>query len=202
MRILLVVFIALLAQLSFGRGAPVATIDLTLSPTSVIGGNSTTATVTISEAAPVGGAEVSIYSTLPSLAGVPASVVIPEGETSVSFQVVTSPVNVSGTVGITAIYQGVGTAALLHINPSSTTDLVIVFKAQYDAKKRLLKVEASSSTPTATLSVLKTSTGSLIGTLAKAKNGRYTGTFSVAADPVTVTVASSEGGSATVNTRR
>jgi hypothetical protein len=204
MRFLVVFMLALLAQLSFGRtvSAPVV-VDLALSPASVIGGNSSTATVTISEPAPAGGAEVAIYSSTPTVAGVPASVVIPEGETSVSFQVVTSPVTATGGVMITATYGGAGASAMLTITPSTTVDQVGIIKVQYDSRKGgQLKVEAVSSSPTAKLSVLKTSTGALIGNLTRGKNGRYTGTFTVGSNPNTITIVSDQGGSITVNIGR
>jgi hypothetical protein len=203
MRFLVVFMLALLAQLSLGRtvSAPVV-VDLALSPASVIGGNSSTATVTISEPAPAGGAEVAIYSSTPTVAGVPASVVIPEGETSVSFQVVTSPVTATGGVMITATYGGAGASAMLTITPSATVDQVGIIKVQYDSRKGQLKVEAVSSSPTAKLSVLKTSTRALIGNLTRGKNGRHTGTFTVASNPNTITIVSDQGGSITVNIGR
>ncbi len=61
-------------------------------PVSVIGGGSVRGTVGLTTPAPVGGTTVSLWSTDPSAAQVPASVQIAEGNSAASFTVTTSPV--------------------------------------------------------------------------------------------------------------
>ncbi|MDR3690176.1 MAG: hypothetical protein P4L46_12405 [Fimbriimonas sp.] len=75
--------------------------SLTLSPTSVVGGNSCTGTVTLSQAAAEPGVTVSL-SAASKDAQVPDSVVVPAGSTTVTFNVGTLGVAKSETVGITA----------------------------------------------------------------------------------------------------
>jgi hypothetical protein len=93
--------------------APLPTVSsLTLSPTSVIGGTSSTGTVTLSGPAPTGGAQVALSSNN-GAASVPSSVIVPEGATSVSFTVNTSIVLISTSATISASYNGTTRTATL-----------------------------------------------------------------------------------------
>jgi hypothetical protein len=76
-------------------------------------------------------------------------------------------------------------------------DTVSITLAQYDTAKRSLRVEATSTRSTAALQVYVTASGQLIGTLANNGGGKYTGQFNSAANPQSITVRSSSGGSAT-----
>ncbi|MBI1356825.1 MAG: hypothetical protein GC160_21000 [Acidobacteria bacterium] len=83
-------------------GAGLANLaSLTLAPTTVSGGQSSTGTVTLGGPAATGGVLVNLSSDNPT-ATVPASIVIPEGQTSGQFVVMTSPAATQQTVGITA----------------------------------------------------------------------------------------------------
>ena len=93
--------------------APFPTVSsLTLSPTSVIGGTSSTGTVTLSGPAPAGGAQVALSSNN-SAASVPSSVIVPAGASSASFRVNTSVVLVSTTATISASYNSTSRTATL-----------------------------------------------------------------------------------------
>jgi hypothetical protein len=81
--------------------------------------------------------------------------------------------------------------------PPQATDTVRITRAEYDTAKRTLRVEATSTSSTATLQVFNTGTGALIGTLGNSGGGQYRGEFSVATNPQNITVRSSLGGSAT-----
>jgi photosystem II stability/assembly factor-like uncharacterized protein len=91
------------ASLAVKTNAPV---KLTFVPSSTRGGNTSTGTVVISCPAPAGGAVVSLTSSLPGVAAVPASFTIPAGTTQRNFTVTTSVVSVGTTVEITATYNG------------------------------------------------------------------------------------------------
>ncbi|HXG94992.1 MAG TPA: hypothetical protein VNN73_21815 [Blastocatellia bacterium] len=78
-----------------------------------------------------------------------------------------------------------------------TTDTVSVQRAEYTMSKRELRVEATSTSASATLQVFVTSTGQLIGTLANNGGGKYSATFTWPSNPQSITVKSSLGGSAT-----
>jgi hypothetical protein len=87
--------------------------SLTLNPTSVVGGTqNSTGTVTLSSAAPAGGAVVMLSSNN-SAARVPASVIVPAGARSATFTVNTSMVLLATTANISATYNGTTRTASL-----------------------------------------------------------------------------------------
>lgn len=90
----------------------------TLNPTSVVGGSSSTGTVTLSAAAPTGGAVVSL-SDNSTAATVPASVTVLAGATSANFTVTTTSVTASASAAISAVFAGVTRTAALTVNPSA-----------------------------------------------------------------------------------
>ena len=92
--------------------------SLTLIPTSVTGGDSSTGTVTLSGPAPSGGAQVALSSSDISVATVPSSVTVVAGATSATFTVNTSAVTASTTVTISASYAGITKSASLTVNPA------------------------------------------------------------------------------------
>lgn len=75
-------------------------------------------------------------------------------------------------------------------------DTVSIQLAEYSAGNRQLRVEATGSNASATLTVYVTSTNALIGTLRNEGGGRYRGDFSWPTNPQHITVRSSLGGSA------
>ena len=89
-----------------------------LSPTSVVGGVSTTANkVTLNGPAPAGGLVVNLSSSDPGV-GVPASVTVAAGATaSPAFTITTSSVSATIMVTISATYNGVTKTAVLTDNP-------------------------------------------------------------------------------------
>jgi hypothetical protein len=99
--------------------APVSLSSLSLNPTSVMGGNSSTGTVTLSGAAPAGGATVALSSTNTAAATVPSTVMIAAGATSATFTVSTSAVASSTTVAISGTYGGATRSASLTVTPAS-----------------------------------------------------------------------------------
>jgi hypothetical protein len=104
-------------ELSSGP-ASLSLSSLSLNPTSVTGGNSSTGTVTLSGPAPTGGAQVALSSSNTTAARVPASVTVAAGATSASFTVSTSAVAASTTVTISAAYGGATRSASLTVTPA------------------------------------------------------------------------------------
>ena len=103
---------------------------LTRTPTSVVGGNNSTGTVTLNGAAPTGGVSVTLQSSNTAAAQVPANVAIPAGSRSATFTITTSGVASSTSVTITAVYGTTRTTTLtvtvagltsLTLNPSMVT---------------------------------------------------------------------------------
>ncbi len=79
---------------------------------------------------------------------------------------------------------------------TAASDTVSIQRAEYSAGSDELRVEATSSNASATLSVYVTSTNTFIGTLRNEGGGRYRGDFSWSTNPQNITVRNSLGGSA------
>jgi hypothetical protein len=101
--------------------SPASLSAVSVSPTSVVGGNTSQGKVTLTGAAPSGGALVSVSSANQSVAAVPASVTVAAGASSVTFNVTTSTVTVNTSVVITATYNGVSRTTTLTVTPASST---------------------------------------------------------------------------------
>jgi len=102
-----------------GVPPPPTLSSITLSPTTVVGGNTSQATVTLSGAAPTGGAIVSLSSSNTAVATVPASVTVAAGKTTATATVTSKTVTSSSTATITATYNSVARSATLTVNPNS-----------------------------------------------------------------------------------
>jgi len=168
---------------------------LTVNPASVTGGTAATGTVTLSGPAPAGGLVVSLSSGNTAVARVPASVTVPAGATSVNFTVTTTAVTANTVVTLTATAGGVTRSAALTVTPRPA-DTVRITRAEYTVSKRVLRVQATSTSSAATLRVYVTGTNELIGTLTNL-GGKYIGQFTWPINPQSVTVRSSLGGTAT-----
>jgi len=111
-----------------GAASPTPTLkSLALAPNPVIAGKTSTGTVTLTAAAPAGGASVTLLSSMTTAANVPASVTVPAGVTSATFSVSTLNVNATTVSNISASYGGVSqsvalkTLSMLSIHPSGVT---------------------------------------------------------------------------------
>jgi hypothetical protein len=113
--------VAKTASLSVAPTGSATLSAVALNPMSVIGGSSSTGTVTLSGPAPSGGAAVSLMSDNTAAATVPASVTVAAGATSATFMVSTSAVTVSATVTISASYAGATKTASLTVLPPALT---------------------------------------------------------------------------------
>jgi ABC-type sulfate transport system substrate-binding protein len=98
------------------------------------------------------------------------------------------------SVTISASYGGVSKTATLTVTPPSA-DTVTINLAQYWISKTQLRVNANSTSATATLEVYVTATDQFIGTLTN-NGGKYSGKFFWPSNPQNITVRSSLGGSA------
>jgi hypothetical protein len=109
----------LVFELAPSSTASVSLSTLTLNPTSVVGGNSSTGTVTLSGPAPAGGAQVVLSSSNTLVARVPASVTVAAGATSATFTLTTSAVSTSTAVAISVAYAGATRSASLTVTPAA-----------------------------------------------------------------------------------
>lgn len=88
-----------------------------VNPSTVVGGNGSTGTATLTAGAPAGDAVVSLSSSNPAAAAVPASVTVAAGATSATFAVTTTPVGADTPVTITATHNGVSRTTTLTVTP-------------------------------------------------------------------------------------
>jgi uncharacterized protein (TIGR03437 family) len=93
--------------------------SLVLSSSSVAGGTGVTGTVTLTAAAPVGGAVVTLASSS-TAAKAPSSVTVPAGGTSATFNMTTSAVTSNTNATITATYGGTSASAVLAVTTSKS----------------------------------------------------------------------------------
>ena len=97
--------------------------SLTVNPTTVTGGSSSTGTITLAAAAPSpNGATVNLSSNS-SAASVPASVTVPAGSSSANFTINTSSVTVNVPVTISATYNNAILTTTLTVQGSGSTSL-------------------------------------------------------------------------------
>jgi hypothetical protein len=166
---------------------------LTVNPVSVMGGVSALGTVSLSAAAPTGGAIVTLSSSNGAIASVPQSVTVAAGFRSASFTIQTNQLSSTTSVTISSAYQGVAKTALLKVN---AIDSVAIQRADYSRSTRFLSVEATSTEPTAMLRVYVTGNGALMGTLSNNGGSTFIGYLSWPNRPKSITVRSNFGGSA------
>ena len=91
--------------------------SFTLNPTTVVGGNGSTGTITLVGPAPAGGWTVNLKAGAASIVGVPASVVVPAGTTSVTFAITTKVVTTQYVVGIYANDGPTNVSAAITVTP-------------------------------------------------------------------------------------
>jgi thermitase len=118
---------------SSGGGSRTATLQVvspfrvqsvSVSPAVVAGGQNATLTVRLTMPAPAGGVQVLLGSDA-SQASLPASVIVPAGQSSASVQVATSPVAQRVRVTLTAALNGAQSSATLTVNPPAPMSLTL-----------------------------------------------------------------------------
>jgi hypothetical protein len=92
-----------------------ALLSLSLNPSTVVGGSSSTGTVTLSGAAPSTGITVQLLSNRTKVATVPSSVTVPPGATTATFSVATSAVRNTSKVTISGTTAGGTKSAVLTV---------------------------------------------------------------------------------------
>jgi hypothetical protein len=118
-----------------GPEPPPATLgSLDTNPSTVVGGNLSSGTVVLSVGAPFGGALITLSSSNPSVASVPATVLAPANSFTGLFTITTSPVAANTTVTITAAYNGTTRTANLTVTPAAATPLPTVQNLVVDAQ--------------------------------------------------------------------
>jgi thermitase len=98
--------------------------SVAVSPAAITGGQSATLAVRLTMPAPAGGVQVSLQSNAPQ-ASLPASVIVPAGQSSVSVQVATHPVAQRVHATLTAALNGSQASTTLTISPPAPISLTL-----------------------------------------------------------------------------
>ena len=107
-------------------GTAAALSALSASPNQVVGGSGATGTVTLSAAAPNGGAVVSLSSASGAVS-VPASVAVPQSATAASFSITTSAVTSTTSTTLSAVYAGITKTTTFTVTPAATSPSLATF---------------------------------------------------------------------------
>jgi hypothetical protein len=186
------------------QAPPPPTITLSavsVNPASVTGGNSAQGSVTLS--GPASAATVINLASSNAAASLPASVTIAAGASSASFNINTATVAATTSVTISATLNATTRTTTLTLNPQAapppppTADTLRISRAEYDAGKQKLRVDATSTSSNATLEVFNTATGQSLGTLSNNGGGHYSGQLNSSVYPRNITIRSSLGGTVT-----
>ena len=151
-----------------------ALVSVSASPNPVVGGNPSTGTVSLSAAAPAGGANVSLSSASTAVV-VPASVAVNQGATSATFGITTSAVATQTLTTLSASYSGGTKTTTFTVNPAASAALATL------SLNPTAVVGGTTATGTVSLTTPAPAGGAVV-TLASAK-------ASLASVPASVTVA-------------
>jgi hypothetical protein len=177
------------AGLTINPGNSGTITGLTISPPAVTGGQGATGTVTMSAPAPAGGVSVSLASNNPT-AGVPPSVNVPQGQTSASFPVTTSPVSSTTTATITATSAN-SVSASLTINPAQSACVGALTLSTYDvlgglSLQGIVALTAKAGIGGQPVNLSSTSAFVNVPAVVQVAEGQDHATFSIATKPVLV----------------
>ena len=163
-------------------------LSFAVSPASVVGGNTATATVTLSGAAPAVGAVVALTSSNTNAATLPASVTVSAGSTTGTATVTTTPVASSTNVTLTASYNSTFATATLTVTPPTLVSLsVSPASVKGGVANATGTVTLSGNAPTGGLTVTLSSSNTgaaTVPTSVMVSAGSTTGTFTVTSKPV------------------
>lgn len=167
-------------------------ISLTLVPVSVVGGATSTGTVTLNGAAPVNGTVVTLTSTKPSVASVPGTTTVLEGQVSGTFTVTTVPVAATTNATIKAAAGGVQKTRGLTIKQPSVSALSLSPGSVVGGNPSTGTVTLNGAAPPAGMVVTLASANTAVATVPASVT--VTGSQSSAPFPVTTAgVASTTG---------
>ncbi len=99
--------------------------SVVLLPATVVGGNSSRLKVILTQAAPAGGAQITVTGGDPGVVTVPASATIAKGHTQVIVELATVAVKSSTSVALTASYNNSTAGANLTVNPSKAAPFTV-----------------------------------------------------------------------------
>lgn len=159
----------------------VALKSLTLSPSTVIGGLVSVATVSLTGKVPAGGVTVALTGSNPALINVPATLSIPQGKSSAAFVIPTPEVQSLQSVKVTALLGSVSKQVLLKITPTGVSTLVLVpttVKGGEESSVGVVTLAVASSTDT-TITITSNNPAAIPDATIVIPAGELTGTFDI-----------------------
>lgn len=191
-----------LYQASFDVIARATLSSLALSPNAVTVGTNSTGTVTLSTAAPSGGAAVTLTSGNTAVATVPASITVAAGATTANFTVTSQTVTTTATATITATLMGVAKTAVLTVKPLQLSTLSLNGASLIGGQTTTGTVTLTDKAPSSGAVFVNLSSSNAAAASVQTQVGIASGTtsmtFTVTAHPVTaptaVTITASYGG--------
>ncbi len=141
---------------------PLGLQSLAMNPSSVVGGSNSQGTVTLSGGAPQTGAVVSLSSSNPGVAGVPASLTVLPGATSATFTTSTAAVSASTPVTISAAYNGTTRTADRHDRAAVAQTATLTVTASGRSGERVTSSPAGISVATGTSGAASFTSGAAI----------------------------------------
>lgn len=165
---------------------PPSLASLSLNPTTVAGGTSSTGTVSLSRTAPAGGIAVKLSSSTTS-ATVPSSVTVASGKTSATFTVKSLAVAAQKTATISATFSDQSQTAMLTITAPTLTAVTLSPTSVKGGKTSIGTVTITSAAPAGGLKVsLKSdSSAATVPSTATIAAGKTSATFTVKSFAVT-----------------
>lgn len=160
--------------------------SLSLSPTSVLGGAGSTGTVTLTNAAPAGGATINFTSSNVSAVPTPASITIPAGATSGTFPVSSSPVAADVTVTISATSGSSTKTANLTVKAPTLVAFMLSPGSQVGGQTVAANATLSGTAPSGGITVQLSSNNPSVASTSNitVPGGSLTGTSTITTQPV------------------
>ncbi len=160
---------------------PIGVLSVSVNPTSVVGGNSSTGVVTLTGIAPKGGTVVRLSSTAATVASVPGSVTIPAGSSTATFVVKTFGVASEKQVPITGKLGVTSASSTLTVKPAILLSISVNPATVTGGSPSTGTVTLSGAAPTSGMVVTLSSTSSsaLVPAKVTVSGGKTTATFVV-----------------------
>jgi hypothetical protein len=152
----------------------------------VTGGIGVIGTVTLDKAAGVGGTVVNLASSVPDVAVVDATVTVPEGATTATFDIDANPVSVATSVSITASIYETSQSALVNVLPPMPVQVTWSTSPVVGGTSTSGTLIISGPAPSGgtTVSLASSSLSALVGSSVTIPAGGMTTTFTVSTNVV------------------
>jgi len=163
--------------------------SLSVAPSSVIGGQTSTGTVTLSDIAPAGGKVVTLGSNNSGVAVGPATVTVAAGSSTANFTINTNPVSADTIVVLSATLDGLTQTANLTVLAPTALSLAVAPTSVLSGQSATGTVTLTGPAPAGGIAVALSSSKTTVASVpasVSAAAGATTATFTVTTSNVTV----------------